>query len=78
LRGRARLVGAIQAAAQTTEPADLAWLKGAPDRHAVLLDQAGYPPLLAQIADPPVLLLMEGDARLLDAPQLAIVGSRNA
>lgn len=78
LRGRARLVGAIQAAAQAAEPADLAWLKGAPDRHAVLLDQAGYPPLLAQIADPPVLLLMEGDARLLDAPQLAIVGSRNA
>lgn len=71
-------MGAIQAAAQASEPADLAWLKGAPDRHAVLLDQAGYPPLLAQIADPPVLLLMEGDARLLDAPQLAIVGSRNA
>ena len=44
----------------------------------MLLDQAGYPALLAQIADPPVVLLMEGDARLVDAPQLAIVGSRNA
>lgn len=78
LGGRARLVEAIQTAAQAAEPADLAWLRGAPDRHAVFLDQAGYPPLLAQIADPPVVLFMEGDASLLDSPQLAIVGSRNA
>jgi DNA processing protein len=47
--------------------------------HAVLaLGEPGYPPLLAQIPDPPLLLYIKGDARRLAQPQLAIVGSRNA
>jgi len=36
-----------------------------------------YPPLLAQIPDPPVLLYTRGDLSLLASPQLAMVGSRN-
>jgi DNA processing protein len=38
---------------------------------------AEYPPLLARIPDPPLLLYAEGDDAALCLPQLAIVGSRN-
>src|SRR3990167_4268280 len=37
-----------------------------------------FPRKLLQIPDPPVLLYVTGDTRLLGAPSLAIVGSRNA
>ncbi len=37
-----------------------------------------YPPLLAEIADPPPLIGVRGDARLLARPTVAMVGSRNA
>ena len=36
-----------------------------------------YPPLLAEIADPPPVLFVKGDASALLKPQVAIVGSRN-
>lgn len=78
LGGRAALVNAILDTSQRPPHADLAWLAAAPDRHALLLDLPGYPHQLAQIADPPLVLLVEGDAQRLQAPQLAIVGSRNA
>jgi DNA processing protein len=55
---------------------DLAWLDN--PGHAVLtLHDPGYPALLKQIADPPPLLFVRGDAGLLSTPQIAIVGSRN-
>ena len=41
------------------------------------MDHADFPPLLRQIADPPVALFTRGDAALLASPQLAMVGSRN-
>ena len=44
----------------------------------VFLDRPGYPSRLAQIPDPPPAVLVQGDVALLDGPQLAIVGSRNA
>lgn len=44
----------------------------------MFLDQQGYPSRLAQIADPPPALLVQGDVSLLDGLQIAIVGSRNA
>ena len=78
LGGRVALVDGILAAGEHPPRADLAWLQGGADRHALFLDQPGYPPRLAQIADPPLVLLVEGDRAALDAPQLAIVGSRNA
>lgn len=47
--------------------------------HAVLtLADAEYPKQLLEIADPPVLLYVAGDAKLLRSFALAVVGSRNA
>jgi len=56
--------------------ADLAWLD-ADNRHLITIDDPRYPPLLREIADPPMLLYVQGDPALLSEWQLAIVGSRN-
>ena len=54
-----------------------AWLD-ASDRHLVGLCDARYPELLRTLPDAPLALWVRGrDLELLDAPQLAIVGSRN-
>jgi DNA processing protein len=45
---------------------------------ALALDDPGYPPLLAQIFDPPLVLWVRGQAGVLGAPAVAIVGSRAA
>ncbi len=50
---------------------------GRADAHILPLDDPGYPPLLAEIPDPPPVLYVLGDPALLAEPQLAIVGSRN-
>lgn len=55
----------------------LAWLDG-PERHLLCLGDERYPALLAEIADPPPLLFVEGRVGLLERPQLALVGSRQA
>ncbi|QEW05022.1 DNA-processing protein DprA [Nitrincola iocasae] len=39
-------------------------------------DCPGYPPLLREIHDPPAVLWLRGDVKLLFCPQLAVVGSR--
>ena len=44
----------------------------------VCFDDIYYPQLLKQIYDPPLLLFVQGNVRLLSAKQLAIVGSRFA
>ncbi len=49
-----------------------------PGHHLVPLDDARYPALLRQIADPPPLLYVVGSTDLLQGPALAMVGSRNA
>ncbi len=54
-----------------------AWLTE-PDHHLLTLDDPLYPDALQQIADPPPLLYLVGDAALLSVPQIALVGSRNA
>jgi DNA processing protein len=47
--------------------------------HDVLaLGEPGYPELLANIPDPPLLLYIKGHVELLASPMLAMVGSRNA
>jgi DNA processing protein len=55
---------------------DLAWLS-APGNRLLKFGEAAYPPLLADIPDPPLLLFVHGDPDYLLQPQLAIVGSRN-
>mgnify|MGYP001569133540 CR=1 FL=1 len=52
------------------------WLSQ-PDCGLVCFDSADYPSQLAQIADPPLILFAHGNLKLLNHPQLAIVGSRN-
>jgi DNA processing protein len=78
LGGRSALADRILAARGNTPQPDLDWLGDAADRHALFLDQPGYPFRLGQIADPPLALLIHGDPATLHAPQIAIVGSRNA
>jgi DNA processing protein len=57
--------------------ATLSWL-AYPAHHLLTLHDAAYPQLLANIADPPLLLYIKGRIDLLGQPALAIVGSRNA
>lgn len=56
----------------------LEWQEKSAD-HAIIpyLDES-YPSLLKEIASPPPLLFVQGDKRVLEKPQIAIVGSRNA
>lgn len=54
----------------------LTWSE-APGNHLIALDDPAYPPLLKDLADPPLLLYVHGDPDLLGLPQLAMVGSRN-
>jgi DNA processing protein len=49
-----------------------------PARTVLTLADSGYPRQLLEIPDPPALLYVAGDARLLSSPALAVVGSRNA
>ncbi|KGK42438.1 hypothetical protein LH51_07425 [Nitrincola sp. A-D6] len=46
------------------------------DLQVISYDCPGYPPLLRQIHDPPAVLWLRGDVKLLVCPQLAVVGSR--
>jgi len=55
---------------------DLSWLEH-PNNKVITLNNAEYPALLKEIADPPPLLFVRGNAELLSWPQIAIVGSRN-
>ncbi len=41
-------------------------------------DEPGYPTLLREIADPPAVIAVRGDAEVLGRPAIAIVGARNA
>jgi DNA processing protein len=49
-----------------------------PGNHLLMLGDDGYPPLLKEIADPPVLLHAQGNLALLCGNAVGIVGSRNA
>ena len=49
-----------------------------PQRAILSLGDPRYPATVLEAADPPLLLFAEGDLRLLQAPSVAIVGSRHA
>lgn len=55
---------------------DLEWL-AQDNNHLVGMDDPRYPALLRTIQDPPLALFVRGEPRLLHAPQVAVVGSRN-
>ncbi|MEP6702542.1 MAG: DNA-processing protein DprA, partial [Betaproteobacteria bacterium] len=55
----------------------LAW-SSETDNHLLTWDHADYPRSLLQIGEAPLLLYYKGRRELLNAPSLAIVGSRNA
>lgn len=57
--------------------ADAAWCE-APRRGLIPFNDARYPQRLREIPGRPTALFFRGDAELLELPQLAIVGSRNA
>lgn len=48
------------------------------EEKTIRLKDPDYPPLLAHIADPPKVLHVRGNKKILQSPSLAIVGSRNA
>lgn len=55
---------------------DLRWLQQK-NNHLLVLGDPGYPALLAEIDDPPVVLFCRGDLDALATFKIAIVGSRN-
>jgi len=56
----------------------LGWLDQDAERHHLLtLASPDYPQMLRGIADAPLALFVNGEAKLLGEPQLAVVGSRN-
>jgi len=55
---------------------DQHWL-AQPNHHLLVLGEPGYPELLAEIPDPPVLLFCWGKVEALKAFRVAMVGSRN-
>jgi DNA processing protein len=46
-------------------------------RHVLALGDPAYPQLLLQTADPPLLMYLQGDVTLLNAPGIGVVGSRH-
>lgn len=66
----------LQAPDWSSVDRDLQWLENKNNRLLSYMDP-DYPPLLAEIHDPPALLFVHGDSNVLGQPQLAIVGSRN-
>lgn len=70
------LIQQVHALNWTAVETELAWLEK-PDHHLLTLSDEIYPALLREIPSPPIVLFVEGDVRLLQQPQLAMVGSRN-
>jgi len=77
LAGKSEAVNSILAGPETESfQTELDWLDQ-PGHHLLVWSDADYPPLLREIADPPVLLHVMGNRQVLSSPQVAIVGSRN-
>jgi DNA processing protein len=70
------VVRALREPDQALLTQDQHWLAG-PQRRLITWGSADYPPLLAAIPDPPLVLFLEGSEAALPLPQLAIVGSRS-
>lgn len=56
---------------------DMKWAQCS-SHHIITFDDDAYPPYLKEIADPPLVLFVEGDPSILQKINLAVVGSRHA
>ncbi len=66
---REDLAGAVRTARE--------WLQADASRHILTLDDPRFPRALLDTADPPLLLYAQGQLAWLEAPSIAIVGSRH-
>lgn len=73
---RPESIAAVHSPDQAGIDRALAWAEQ-PEAHILTRSDPRYPPLLAEIPDPPLVLYVRGDPLLLAEPQIAIVGSRN-
>lgn len=73
---RPEAIAALHSPDQAGIERALAWAEQ-PEAHILTRSDPRYPPLLAEIPDPPLVLYVRGDPLLLSEPQIAIVGSRN-
>ncbi|MBA4697199.1 MAG: DNA-protecting protein DprA [Legionella sp.] len=55
---------------------ELAWQESAPNRYILTWEDARYPSLLKEIANPPIVLYAEGNIDAFLRPTLSIIGSR--
>jgi DNA processing protein len=54
------------------------WLQASPRHHIIHIQDDHYPAMLQQLASPPLVLFCQGNTRLLNNTQIAIVGGRKA
>jgi len=74
----ARALALVPDAFEARLAAGWQWLQGGDEpRDAIAIGDARYPQALLESPDPPLLLYVRGAAELLQAPAIAIVGSRN-
>ena len=73
---KSSVVDAVLCPPEQAAEADLAWAEGEGVR-ILARDDPRYPPALAELSAPPILLFVRGDPDVLQEPMLAIVGSRN-
>lgn len=73
----AQALGEIPATLPALQDKTWHWLNEDPRRSILQLGDPDYPQALLQTADPPLLLYLEGQRRLLGDNALAVVGSRN-
>jgi DNA processing protein len=70
-------IDALQKPDEAALQRDLDWL-AQPGRRLLCWHHADYPAALREIARPPPVLFVQGDADWLNQPQIAMVGARNA
>lgn len=74
----AQVLNALQNPAWAVAETQLNWQAQHPDHHLIFADDPRYPKQLTNIADAPPVLWVRGRCELLQEPQIAMVGSRNA
>ncbi|MGR8931844.1 MAG: DNA-processing protein DprA [Gammaproteobacteria bacterium] len=71
-----KLIDSLQHPSWGLVEQDLQWLAHS-ENHLLTLDDSNYPEQLKEIVDPPPVLFVKGNPKLLRLPQIAMVGSRN-